>query len=171
VHYAKAVNKSTQQLESLLKVIVTPVDPPEGFILNYTLLIGDDAYYNFQKILDLKGTSKVEQGGLLDSFLTITSTKPELEKASFLSSLDMDPSAGSIATTSSPGGSRVSLPSLVAQVSSGGGDSIFSALTSPVEKDPNGKNDLASEKKREVFSDLRRFVSFAVRRERSEKAE
>lgn len=124
------------------------------------------------QILDLKGTPKAEQGGLLDSFLAITSTKPELEKASFLSSLDMDPSAGNIvSTTSSPGGSRVSLPSLVAQVSSGGGDNIFSALTSPVEKDANGKNDPSSEKKREVFSDFRRFVSFAVRRERSEKAE
>lgn len=28
-------------------------DPPEGFILNYTLLIGDDAYYNFQKVCDM----------------------------------------------------------------------------------------------------------------------
>lgn len=124
------------------------------------------------QILDLKGTPKAEQGGLLDLFLAITSTKPELEKASFLSSLDMDPSAGNIvSTTSSPGGSRVSLPSLVAQVSSGAGDNIFSALASPVEKDANGKNDPSSEKKREVFSDLRRFVSFAVRREKSEKAE
>ena len=86
----------------------------------------------------------------------------------------MDPSIGNIvATTSSPGGSGVSLPSLVAQVSSSsGGDNIFSALTSPLpgEKD-SGKNDSSGEKKREVFSDFRRFVSFAVRRERSEKAE
>ena len=84
----------------------------------------------------------------------------------------MDPSAGNVvATTSSPGGSRVSLPSLVAQVSSsGGGDNIFSALAPPplMERDTSGKND---EKKREVFSDFRRFVSFAVRRERGEKAE
>jgi hypothetical protein len=127
------------------------------------------------QILDLKGTPKVEQNELLDSFLTITSTKPELEKASFLTLLDMDPSVGNIAaTTSSPGGSRVSLPSLVAQVSSaGGGDNIFSALTSPppVEKDSSGKNDPPGERKREVFSDFRRFVSFAVRRERSERTE
>jgi len=127
------------------------------------------------QILDLKGTPKSEQSGLLDSFLTITSTKPELGTASFLSSLDMDPSVNNIvATTSSPGGSRVSLPSLVAQVSSsGGGDNIFSALASPppVEKDASAKNDPSNEKKREVFSDFRRFVSFAVRRERGEKAD
>lgn len=130
-------------------------------------------HFDSSQILDLKGTPKAEQNGLLDSFLTITSTKPELETASFLSSLDMDPSVSNIiANTSSPGGSRVSLPSLVAQVSSGGGDNIFSTLASPQsEKDAGGKNDPSNEKKREVFSDFRRFVSFAVRRERGEKAE
>ncbi|KAJ3978468.1 hypothetical protein F5890DRAFT_1598001 [Lentinula detonsa] len=36
-------------------------DPPKGFILNYTLLIGDASFSHFQKILDLKGTPKAEQ--------------------------------------------------------------------------------------------------------------
>ena len=43
------------------------------------------------KILDLKGTPKNEQNHLLDSFVTITSTKDELQSTSFLSTLDMDP--------------------------------------------------------------------------------
>ena len=80
----------------------------------------------------------------------------------------MDPSVGNVvATASSPGGSRVSLPSLVTQVSLGGGDNIFSTLASPqsADKDASGKNDSSDGKKREVFSDFRRFVSFAVRRE------
>jgi len=134
----------------------------------------DEFHCGPSQILDLKGTPKTEQNGLLDSFLTITSTKPELETASFLSSLDMDPSTGNIVvTTSSPGGSRVSLPSLVTQISSSGGDNIFSGVTPPplTEKDASGKGDPSGEKKREVFSDFRRFVSFAVRRERGEKAE
>jgi vacuolar protein sorting-associated protein 53 len=147
----------------IFKRYVTPFDRQKSFT------------HDSPQILDLKGTPKVEQNELLDSFLTITSTKPELEKASFLTLLDMDPSVGNtVATTSSPGGSRVSLPSLVAQVSSsGGGDNIFSALTSPLplEKDPNGKNEPPGGGRREVFSDFRRFVTFAVRRERSEKAE
>jgi hypothetical protein len=50
ISYTKGLTKSTQRLESLLKVIVTPVDPPEGFILNYTLLIGDASFSNFQKV-------------------------------------------------------------------------------------------------------------------------
>ena len=48
--YTKSLNKTTTRLEALLKVIVTPVDPPEGFILNYTLLVGDASFSNFQKV-------------------------------------------------------------------------------------------------------------------------
>lgn len=69
--YTRSVTRSTQRLEALLKVIVTPQvrylskkeaatclililrrvqDPPEGFILNYTLLIGDASFSNFQKV-------------------------------------------------------------------------------------------------------------------------
>jgi len=48
--YTRSLTKTTTRLEALLKVIVTPVDPPEGFILNYTLLIGDASFSNFQKV-------------------------------------------------------------------------------------------------------------------------
>jgi hypothetical protein len=71
--YTRSVTRGTQRLEALLKVIVTPQvrylskkkirgrtclililrrvqDPPEGFILNYTLLIGDASFSNFQKV-------------------------------------------------------------------------------------------------------------------------
>ncbi|KAH9944691.1 Vps53-like protein [Amylocystis lapponica] len=161
-NYAKSVQKHTTRLEALLKVIVTPADPAEGFILNYTLLIGDASFSNFQKILDLKGTTKTEQNDLLDSFLTITSTKTELDSTSFLSSLDMDP--GLVVNLMSPTSSRVSLlPSSTA------GESILAALASPpISGPPTGsetppKTDQAP--KREVFSDFKRFVSFAVRRE------
>ncbi|TBU33936.1 Vps53-like protein [Dichomitus squalens] len=161
-NYTKSVNKHTTRLEALLKVIVTPVDPAEGFILNYTLVIGDASFSNFQKILDLKGTPKAAQNDLLDSFLTITSTKPELESTSFLSSLDMDP--GSIANLTSPGSSRVSLiPGATA------GESILAALSSPqVANAPStGSDGVRSDQasKREVFSDFKRFVSFGLRRE------
>ncbi|KII92548.1 hypothetical protein PLICRDRAFT_37313 [Plicaturopsis crispa FD-325 SS-3] len=158
--YTRGVDKNIARLEALLKVIVTPVDPPEGFILNYTLLIGDLSFSNFQKILDLKGTPKAEQNSLLDSFVTITSTKNELESTSFLSSLDMDPSATS--HIGSPNASRVNLP-----ISSG--ESMFAALGSPPLSGPStGSSDRtvgAEGQKREVFSDFRRFVSFGLRRD------
>ncbi|KAI0745870.1 Vps53-like protein [Earliella scabrosa] len=159
-NYTKSVTKSTTRIEALLKVIVTPVDPPEGFILNYTLVIGDASFSNFQKILDLKGTPKAAQNDLLDSFLTITSTKPELEGTSFLSSLDMDP--GQVANLTSPGSSRVSLlPGGTA------GESILAALSPPpITATPSGASDATNKSDQmSKFSDFKRFVSFGLRRE------
>ncbi|KAG5651871.1 hypothetical protein H0H81_007118 [Sphagnurus paluster] len=176
--YTRGLTKSTTRLEALLKVIVTPVDPSEGFILNYTLLIGDASFSNFQKILDLKGTPKSQQNALLDDFLTITSTKTELESTSFLSSLDMEPPGpgqlgGSLV---SPGGSRVSLPLAM------NGEGIFATMTSPTSMGPMGGDGLIGSnasshsgsgtetpvrgaERREVFSDFRRFVSFGLRKD------
>ncbi|KAG8214105.1 Vps53-like protein [Butyriboletus roseoflavus] len=159
--YTRSLTKITTRLEALLKVIVTPVDPPEGFILNYTLVIGDASFSNFQKILDLKGTPKAEQNSLLDSFLTITSTKTDLESTSFLSSLDMDPSTS--LAVGSPATSRIALP----LSSTSAAESVFSALSSPsLSGPPTGSSNDGSAKgneKREVFSDIRRFVTFGLR--------
>ncbi|KAH8119366.1 Vps53-like protein, partial [Phellopilus nigrolimitatus] len=171
--FNRSVTKSTTRLETLLKVIIPPADPPESFILNYTLLVGDSSFSNFQKVLDLKGTPRAEQNDLLDSFVTITSTKPELEGASFLSTLDMDPqSSQQIVNLTSPAGSRVHLPSLLAGANSGSSTSegILSALASPPLSGPSTGSDTSSRagelnQKREVFSDLRRFVSFGLRRD------
>ncbi|PPQ89469.1 hypothetical protein CVT25_011995 [Psilocybe cyanescens] len=166
--YTRSLNKTTTRLEALLKVIVTPVDPPEGFILNYTLLIGDASFSNFQKILDLKGTPKSTQNNLLDSFLTITSTKTDLESTSFLSSLDMDPPATGHAGGSlvSPGASRVSLPL------GGTGEGIFANMAGPGQSGPGTGSSIgdnaagrAENHRREVFSDFRRFVSFGLRKD------
>ncbi|KAA1472828.1 hypothetical protein DENSPDRAFT_865843 [Dentipellis sp. KUC8613] len=168
--YSRSITKSTQRLEALLKVIVTPQDPAEGFILNYTLLIGDASFSNFQKILDLKGTQRAEQNDLLDLFVTLTSTKPELEQTSFLTALDMDPSlAAQAGNLASPNGSRINLPGLLPG-GGGPGEGIFAALTSPPhsgtptgsDTPPRGETPAP---KREVFSDFRRFVSFGLRRE------
>ncbi|EMD37699.1 hypothetical protein CERSUDRAFT_136451 [Gelatoporia subvermispora B] len=162
-NYVRSVTKQTGRLEALLKVIVTPIDPVEGFVLNYTLLIGDASFSNFQKILDLKGTPRTEQNDLLDSFLTITSTKNELESTSFLSSLDMDPSQGS--NLMSPNASGVSL-----LPGANAGESILAALASPplgpsssTGSDTPPRMDQGAQ--RQVFSDFKRFVSFGLRRE------
>lgn len=48
--YMKYVTKNTGQLETMLKVILAPDDPPEGFVQNYCLLIGDRSFANFQKV-------------------------------------------------------------------------------------------------------------------------
>ncbi|KAG2016360.1 hypothetical protein CC2G_009531 [Coprinopsis cinerea AmutBmut pab1-1] len=172
--YTRALAKTTSRLEALLKVIVTPEDPPEGFVLNYTLLIGDASFTNFQKILDLKGTPKAAQKNLFDSFEVITSTKTDLESTSFLSSLDMDPPTTAHVGGSllSPGGSRLA----------SGGESMFAGLgAGPGPSGPStgssgvgdggvgggggGGGGRPAGDTKQVFSDFRRFVSFGLRKD------
>ncbi|KAH9176699.1 Vps53-like protein [Lactarius sanguifluus] len=160
--YTRSVAKSTQRLEALLKVVVTPQDPAEGFILNYTLLIGDASFSNFQKIIDLKGTPRAEQNDLLDFFVTITSTKPELEQTSFLTTLDMDPPTSStLGLLTSPNGSRVALPG------TGAGEALLATLGSPPISNTSSGADTPprGDATKQVFSDIRRLMSFAVRRD------
>ncbi|WWD17223.1 hypothetical protein CI109_101661 [Kwoniella shandongensis] len=152
--YTKYVTKNTGQLETMLKVILAPDDPPEGFVQNYCLLIGDRSFTNFQKILDLKGTPRTDQQKLLDIFLSVTSTNSDLSDTSFLTHIDMDPihphdnmtrsitSPVSGSNLFSPTGSNVGLPGLLR---SGSGDGTDRSETP------------------KAFGDFRRLVSFARR--------
>jgi|SRR5882757_3343399 len=120
------------------------------------------------QIIDLKGTPRAEQNDLLDFFVTITSTKPELEQTSFLTELDMDPSTTSaLALTTAPNSSRVASPGIGG---AGAGEALFASLASPplsntpsgAETPPRGDANAAT---KQVFSDIRRLMSFAVRRD------
>lgn len=112
------------------------------------------------QILDLKGTSKLEQGNLLDNFVTFTSTREHLDATSFLSSIDMDPPAQSQTQLLS---SSVGAPTLDSR-------SLFSGLTSPTaESGAASPAPGAAGERREVFSDLKRLVTFAVRRDREQR--
>ncbi|KZO91109.1 hypothetical protein CALVIDRAFT_542078 [Calocera viscosa TUFC12733] len=164
--YSRNITKTASSLETVLKLVIAPVVPGDSFVQNYTLLIQDTSFSNFQKILDLKGTPRAEQNTLLDTFLTVTSTMEHLESASFLSSLDMDPdnkqsqpSALGRTLTSPPigGSGRVTLPSIL--VGSG-------ALT---DEPGTGLGISTSagrgEQPRQVFSNFRSFMAFGARRE------
>lgn len=48
------MNKGISKVETILKTVLTPHDPPEGLVENYILLIADKNIINFQKILDIK---------------------------------------------------------------------------------------------------------------------
>lgn len=130
----------------------------------FTCLDTNDVFFGFQ-ILDLKGTPKSVQGNLLDSFLTITSTKTDLQSTSFLSSLDMDPPATGHAGGSlvSPGASRMILP-LGGSISEGIFGSSSSNNGPPTAGVGAGEN-RTENPRREVFSDFRRFVSFGLRKD------
>jgi vacuolar protein sorting-associated protein 53 len=122
-----------------------------------------------RQIIDLKGTPRPEQNDLLDFFVTITSTKPELEQTSFLTELDMDPSMTSALAVTAPNSSRVASPG-IGGGGAGAGEALFASLASPplsntpsgAETPPRGDANAAT---KQVFSDIRRLMSFAVRRD------
>lgn len=121
----------------------------------------------------MKGTQRAEQNDLLDFFVTITSTKPELEQTSFLTELDMDPSSATmtsaLALTTAPNSSRIASPG-IGGGAGGAGEALFASLASPplsntpsgADTPPRGDANAAT---KQVFSDIRRLMSFAVRRD------
>ncbi|GAA5915432.1 hypothetical protein JCM6882_001421 [Rhodosporidiobolus microsporus] len=119
--YSRYVSRNVQNIDTLLKVIMTPEDPAEEFIKHYLLLVPCQSFSDFQKILDLKGVRRAEQNHLLDLFLARTSTASGLSDTSFLTQLEMDPSSGSLTSPSASGlNSPTATPS--------GNLSLFSSL-------------------------------------------
>lgn len=66
--YARIVNKGISKVEAILKTVMSPTEPAEGYVENYLLLIGDKHTDNFTRLLDLKGVKKPDQGHLVDVF-------------------------------------------------------------------------------------------------------
>ncbi|KAK0526561.1 Vacuolar protein sorting-associated protein 53 [Tilletia horrida] len=91
--YLRYVTNSVGRIETLLRVIMIPESPPEDLVNGYIEQVKDRSFSNFQKILDLKGVRRMDQNGLMDKFLAISSQHERLASESFLTSLDMDPNA------------------------------------------------------------------------------
>ncbi|BGP16853.1 hypothetical protein JCM10213_002616 [Rhodosporidiobolus nylandii] len=110
--YSRYVSRNVQNIDTLLKVIMTPEDPADEFVKHYLLLVPCQSFSDFQKVLDLKGVRRADQNHLLDLFLAKTSTASGLTDTSFLTTLDMDPSSHSLTSPSASGlSSPVSTPS------------------------------------------------------------
>ncbi|SPO26269.1 related to VPS53 - subunit of VP51-54 complex, required for protein sorting [Ustilago trichophora] len=63
--YVRYVHRLTDRIERWGKM---------DLIQSYIQLVGDRSFSNFQKVLDFKGVRKVDQNGLLDRFLQVTSS-------------------------------------------------------------------------------------------------
>ncbi|KAI9263263.1 Vps53-like protein [Phascolomyces articulosus] len=74
--YGKLVSKGISKAETILKTVMTPMDPIDGYVENYIFLIADSNMTNFSRILELKGVKKPEQGPLLDAFQRRITQKP-----------------------------------------------------------------------------------------------
>jgi hypothetical protein len=115
------------------------------------------------QILDLKGVSKTSENGLLDAFLTHTSVRPELPTTSFLSALDMHPPASALASALS--GASTPVGSGAAPAARDVGAALRAALGSPPLGAGAPLGASQDGQKKEVFSDLKRLVSFGLRRD------
>ncbi|GAA5844731.1 hypothetical protein JCM9279_002899 [Rhodotorula babjevae] len=101
--YSRYVSRNVQNIDTLLKVIMSPEEPAEDFVKHYLLLIPCLSFSDFQKVLELKGVRRVDQNHLLDIFLAKTSTATGLSDSSFLTTLDMDPGSNSLTSPSASG--------------------------------------------------------------------
>ncbi|ORX41475.1 hypothetical protein BCR36DRAFT_468150 [Piromyces finnis] len=67
--FMKILNNGVNKIESLLKVIMIPIDTLDVLLSNYELLYAENSNYNnLQKILELKGLKRSEQQPILDKF-------------------------------------------------------------------------------------------------------
>ncbi|XP_070571554.1 vacuolar protein sorting-associated protein 53 homolog [Ptychodera flava] len=68
VSYTKIVVKGMTKAEMILKVVMSPHDPPQAFVDNYIKLIADIDTASFQKVLEMKGLKRSEQSTMLEIF-------------------------------------------------------------------------------------------------------
>ncbi|XP_023933119.1 vacuolar protein sorting-associated protein 53 homolog [Lingula anatina] len=66
--YTKIVVKGMTRAEMLLKVVMSPHDPPQGFVDNYIKLLVDTDANELQKILEMKGLRRSEQNTMLEMY-------------------------------------------------------------------------------------------------------
>ncbi|XP_078739526.1 vacuolar protein sorting-associated protein 53 homolog [Lampetra fluviatilis] len=61
------VVKGMTRAEMILKLVMSPHEPPQVFVDNYTKLLSDcGAADTFQRVLDMKGLKRSEQSAMLD---------------------------------------------------------------------------------------------------------
>ncbi|KAI8373960.1 Vps53-like protein [Choanephora cucurbitarum] len=82
--YSRIVNKGITKIEVILKTVMSPIEPSEGYVENYFLLIGDKNLSNFTRLLELKGIRKPEQNALIDMFYKRLSQHDDLSDNSKL---------------------------------------------------------------------------------------
>nr|XP_006823123.1 PREDICTED: vacuolar protein sorting-associated protein 53 homolog [Saccoglossus kowalevskii] len=74
--YTKIVVKGMTKAEMILKVVMSPHDPPQLFVDNYIKLIADSDTTSFQKLLEMKALKRSDQSVMLDIFRQRLPTPP-----------------------------------------------------------------------------------------------
>ncbi|KAL3858283.1 hypothetical protein ACJMK2_012931 [Sinanodonta woodiana] len=66
--YTKIVIKGMTKAEMILKVVMSPHEPPQGYVDNFIRLLHDSDIGEFQKVLEMKGLKKGEISSLLEMY-------------------------------------------------------------------------------------------------------
>ncbi|CAG0892895.1 unnamed protein product [Darwinula stevensoni] len=66
--FKKTVVNGMNHIEIMLKVVMSPMDPPTSFLEQYLNLLPDSDLTEFQKILEMKGIRRNEQSHLIESY-------------------------------------------------------------------------------------------------------
>lgn len=87
--FSRIVSRGMGRAETILKAVMTPADPVEGFIESYFVLFGDRHMGNCIKLMDIKGIKKPEQQHFLDVFQRRSTQRSDLaEDAHILPEVD-----------------------------------------------------------------------------------
>ncbi|KAK3083798.1 hypothetical protein FSP39_003324, partial [Pinctada imbricata] len=66
--FTKIVVKGMTKAEMILKVVMSPNEPPQGFVDSYIRLLSDSDINEFQKVLEMKGLRRSEQSNILEIY-------------------------------------------------------------------------------------------------------
>ncbi|XP_076473100.1 vacuolar protein sorting-associated protein 53 homolog [Babylonia areolata] len=66
--FTKIVVKGMTKAEMILKVVMSPHDPPQGFVDNFIRLLTDADVTEFQRVLEMKGLRRAEQSTLIEMY-------------------------------------------------------------------------------------------------------
>ncbi|KAK6192338.1 hypothetical protein SNE40_003822 [Patella caerulea] len=66
--YTKIVVKGMTKAEMVLKVVMSPHEPPQGYVDNYIRLLNDSDVNEFQKVLEMKGLRRNDQSILMEIY-------------------------------------------------------------------------------------------------------
>ncbi|KAL5017534.1 hypothetical protein ScPMuIL_007123 [Solemya velum] len=66
--FTKIVVKGMTKAEMILKVVMSPHEPPQGFVDNYIRLLSNSDITEFQKVLEMKGLKRSEHSALLEIY-------------------------------------------------------------------------------------------------------
>ncbi|KAK7087757.1 vacuolar protein sorting-associated protein 53 homolog [Littorina saxatilis] len=66
--FTKIVVKGMTKAEMILKVVMSPHDPPQAFVDNFIRLLNDADVTEFQRVLEMKGLRRAEQSSLIEMY-------------------------------------------------------------------------------------------------------